>query len=903
MRLFGKIQELTKVLWRKNGKEVELTPVEPTVSTVITIPDPGDAADEMVLKDTAQTLTNKTLNADDNTVSNLETDNLKAGVLNTASDLTGASDTQIPSALAVTSYVASAVAGKDDASEITYTPGDLTDWNGSADPGNVDDGLDQLADRVKTQEGRIYDASEVTYTPSALANWNGSADPGQTDDALDQLAARLKTEETKVQPASLGGTGQTVYAEGDFLIGNGATTLSKLPIGATGRFLLSNGTTASWTSTLTSGAISADDISFATTKGIQSSAASSTLNVGTAVNTTVLNIGNSAGVTNVQGAATFDSVSFAETDVVLAGPTLTLDAAYSIYRLQGGFGPELTTVSAPAAGRQVTVVNETSAALTVTNGTIITGTGADLVIENGAAITLLSDGTNWNLIGGAGGGGGLGTEVVSSNVSTAVNNTHYLVNCSGGPITITLPASPQPGSVVRASDESGTSATNNITFAGNGNLIDGDSSFIIDVDNGWAQLMWTGTEWTVDTLAVNADIPTNVVTTDTVQTITAAKTFSSALTITPTTNQLILGTTNTTTISATAPSASRVYTIPDAGGNADFVLTAGAQTIGGAKTFSASTTLGAASDTPYTTYHTLNKNFSVGTPSTATDANGGVALISNAYTGNAAYQNTRLGSLGGGALFILPRTGDTSASLEYRTNLAADGTTTSATTKFAITQAGAVTLGPSSFTGQHSVNGAINLENSTPSAVPNGFYRSTTGSLIVGNNSAIVGTVTSAGAWTFGASGAVDAVIKHTSNGRFKPGGDNTYTLGESTNRWIAVYAVNGSIITTSDSRLKENITPIESTLNKVAQLMPSRWESKYETYDVGNLGFIADEVEPIFPELVSVSEDTIEGHTNIKQLDMGGTKMIAILVKAIQELNAKLEAAEQRIAQLEGGA
>lgn len=42
-----------------------------------------------------------------------------------------------------------------DASAITYTPLTLTDWNSSADPGNTDDALDQLASRVKTNEGNI----------------------------------------------------------------------------------------------------------------------------------------------------------------------------------------------------------------------------------------------------------------------------------------------------------------------------------------------------------------------------------------------------------------------------------------------------------------------------------------------------------------------------------------------------------------------------------------------------------------------------------------------------------------------------------------------------------------------------------------------------------------------------
>jgi hypothetical protein len=42
-----------------------------------------------------------------------------------------------------------------------------------------------------------------------------------------------------------------------------------------------------------------------------------------------------------------------------------------------------------------------------------------------------------------------------------------------------------------------------------------------------------------------------------------------------TTNQIVLGTTNTTTLNATAPAASRVYTLPDAGANANVVLDSG----------------------------------------------------------------------------------------------------------------------------------------------------------------------------------------------------------------------------------------------------------------------------------------------------------------------------------------
>jgi trimeric autotransporter adhesin len=92
----------------------------------------------------------------------------------------------------------------------------------------------------------------------------------------------------------------------------------------------------------------------------------------------------------------------------------------------------------------------------------------------------------------------------------------------------------------------------------------------------------------------------NFVLTEANQTINGSKTFGSAVTITPSTNQLILGTTNTTTISASAPSTSRTITIPDPGADANFVLTQATQTINGAKTFGSAITI-----TPSTNQLTL----------------------------------------------------------------------------------------------------------------------------------------------------------------------------------------------------------------------------------------------------------------------------------------------------------
>lgn len=54
--------------------------------------------------------------------------------------------------------------------------------------------------------GGIVDAADVTYTPTTVADWDGSADPGDAVDALDQLAARV----TDLESAGPGGGGSSI---------------------------------------------------------------------------------------------------------------------------------------------------------------------------------------------------------------------------------------------------------------------------------------------------------------------------------------------------------------------------------------------------------------------------------------------------------------------------------------------------------------------------------------------------------------------------------------------------------------------------------------------------------------------------------------------------------------------
>jgi len=56
---------------------------------------------------------------------------------------------------------------------------------------NIKATLKTYFDGIYSALGHVHDAADVTYTPAVLADWDGSADPGDVDEALDQLAERV----------------------------------------------------------------------------------------------------------------------------------------------------------------------------------------------------------------------------------------------------------------------------------------------------------------------------------------------------------------------------------------------------------------------------------------------------------------------------------------------------------------------------------------------------------------------------------------------------------------------------------------------------------------------------------------------------------------------------------------
>ena len=109
------------------------------------------------------------------------------------------------------------------------------------------------------------------------------------------------------------------------------------------------------------------------------------------------------------------------------------------------------------------------------------------------------------------------------------------------------------------------------------------------------------------------------------------------------------------------------------------------------------------------------------------------------------------------------------------------------------------------------------------------------------------------------------------------------------------VYATNTTISAISDARLKENVQDIDVGLGAILALKPRKFDWKDgKGKDIkGDRGFIAQEFEQVFPQLVDEWKDAApEGEAPYKSVRQD---LIPVLVKAIQELAARVQTLETR--------
>ena len=141
-------------------------------------------------------------------------------------------------------------------------------------------------------------------------------------------------------------------------------------------------------------------------------------------------------------------------------------------------------------------------------------------------------------------------------------------------------------------------------------------------------------------------------------------------------------------------------------------------------------------------------------------------------------------------------------------------------------------------------------------------------------------------------------------NSSFIPSTSCFRNLGSPSNRWNNVY-ICGSVITSSDARLKTNIRTLSYGLKEILKLRPVSYSMIESPEKEMNLGLIAQEVQKVIPEMVSestmVTDETSGVQTKIQneRLGLKYDALIPVLVKAMQEQQDQIDKQQQKIEEL----
>jgi len=564
------------------------------------------------------------------------------------------------------------------------------------------------------------------------------------------------------------------------------------------------------------------------------------------------------------------------------------------------------------------------------NGSTINGIADNLIINLPQIIAeLIYDGSTWRVITTAGSQGATGSTgatgalapfiIINSN-TTATGNTQYIANTlTSGPFTLTLPASPNPGTIVTITD-GGDFRANNLTIARNGSTINGIAdNLAINLPSVLTELIYDGTTWRVVTTAGSQGATgATGVTGPTGATGPVGATGSTGPT--GATGALPLTTPFTSGGLVYASSTSALAT--GAALNFDGTnLNVGGTTAGNAGTVSLSV------GSPNTTagglqlWTTTTASSFLQWGTTASGANYYRGYLQYNYNSGSDYlafglataEKMRLTSAG----YLGIGTSSPSATLQISTGDAL-------VSLFGTTRAGGgyiqYTLGASGTSigylgsaGQLSSTGGTNdlslrAENNLIFNSNGGSERGrfdTSGNLLVGTTSLLSQTakltVVSGG----------NAVVMQVPNGNT---GFQTTNASGTGSYYAAIWGNNGNSFTTcgyiqvsgtstsyntgSDYRLKENVQPMTGALAKVALLKPVTYKWKADGSD--GEGFIAHELAEVCPHAVAGEKDALKEDGSIMPQGIDTSFLVATLTAAIQELNTQVTSLTDRLSKLE---
>ena len=167
------------------------------------------------------------------------------------------------------------------------------------------------------------------------------------------------------------------------------------------------------------------------------------------------------------------------------------------------------------------------------------------------------------------------------------------------------------------------------------------------------------------------------------------------------------------------------------------------------------------------------------------------------------------------------------------------------------------------------------------------------GALLIGQTTA--GLDAQGGFWFREASSAFGSSI--IINHRTAVGTGNSYSEFTYNGGVIGSISQNGTTgvlyNTTSDYRLKEQVQPLVGCLDRVKALKPSVY--KWKADGSSGEGFLAHELAEVVPAAVTGEKDAVNEDGSIKPQGVDMSRVVPVLVAAIQELAARVETLETR--------
>jgi hypothetical protein len=108
------------------------------------------------------------------------------------------------------------------------------------------------------------------------------------------------------------------------------------------------------------------------------------------------------------------------------------------------------------------------------------------------------------------------------------------------------------------------------------------------------------------------------------------------------------------------------------------------------------------------------------------------------------------------------------------------------------------------------------------------------------------------------------------------------------------ITAFGTSFLTVSDEREKKDIYQISESLNRILELRPTKFTWK-ET-NKQDVGFIAQEVEEVIPEVIETSRGFINTEEDMERKTIAYPKLVPYLVDTIQVLTKRIEELEKKV-------